>query len=188
MGSYNQVELISSIASASTNLATFTTEDNLQKTMPPVIIRPNTLSSGTGDASALKLRAYGQVGSTATPTFTFTIRLLTTSTWSAGGIILGTTAALTTGSGVTLAPYQIDVDIMMRTPAIGGAATVITMGTVSSQTGFPAQGTFPAAGASPALSTFDIGQQYYLFISAACSASSASNLINLQALKLYWEV
>jgi hypothetical protein len=32
-----------------------------------------------------------------------------------------------------------------------------------------------------------VGATYSLFVSAACSASSASNLINLQCMKLYGE-
>jgi hypothetical protein len=182
-----QNEVLYANAGPSTNLASFTAEDNLQKTLPPVIIPPGLFAALGARSTTLKLRACGQVGSTATPTFTFTARLLTSTTWSAGGIVLGSSAALTTGSGVTLAPFQIDLDIMLRALAPGGASTVVTMGTITSQTAFASAGFIPAANVSPAVATIDNTQQYYLFLSAACSASSPSNLINLQLLKLYGE-
>lgn len=182
-----QAELLYAYGGASTNLATFTTEDNLQKTFPPVIIPAGFFASGGARSTSMKLRAFGQVGSTATPTFTITARLLTSTTWSAGGIVLGAFPALTAGSTVTLAPFQIDLDIVLRTLSIGGASTVVTMGSLTCQTAFSTQGFLPAAGTSPAVATIDNSVQYYLFLSAACSASSASNLINLQGLKLYGE-
>jgi hypothetical protein len=180
-------ELLYANAGPSTNLATFTAEDNLQKTMPAVMIPPGYFTKTGALSSSLKVKAWGQLGSTATPTFTFSVRLLTSTTWSAGGILLGSSAALTAGSGVTLAPYTIDLDIMLRALSVGGASTVVTMGSILSHTGFSTPGSIPAANVSPAVATIDNTQQYYLFLSAACSASSASNLINLQALKVYGE-
>lgn len=184
-----QVELLYAFGGASTNLATFTTEDNLLKTYP-LIKMPDMaqLLPNTGaHSSSLRLRAAGLVGSTATPTFTFSVRLLTSTTWSAGGVLLAQSGAVTAASGVTLAPWQVDLDIVVRTLAVAaGTATVVAGGTVSGA-GFPSAGGFPANNVSPAVSTIDITAQYYLFLSAACSASSASNLINTQLLKLYGE-
>jgi hypothetical protein len=180
-------ELIYAYGGASTNLATFTAEDNLQKTYPPVIIPPGFFAKTGAQSTSLRVLAYGQVGSTATPTFTFSARLLTSTTWSAAGILLGSTPALTTGSGVTLAPFQLYLDIMLRTLSVGGASSVVTMGGVQSQTAFSTQGAIPAAGTSPVVSTVDNSTTYYLFLSAAASASSASNLVNLQMMKVYGE-
>lgn len=182
-----QNELMYAYGGASTNLATFTTEDNLQKTYPPVIIPAGFFRGGGDMAKSLKLRACGLLSTTVQPTFTFSLRLLTSTTWSAGGILLGSSAALTTASTITLAPYQLDIDIILSSLLPGAASTVKTMGTVSANPAFTAPGFIPAANVSPAVATVDNSTTYYLFLSAACSASSASNLINLQYLKLYGE-
>lgn len=178
--------LYSSIATG-TQLVSFTTEDNLMKTLPPVIIPAGFFYGPQGaTGKCLKVRAYGRVGSTGTPTFTLSIRLLTSATWSAAGIAFST-AALTAGSGVTLAPFQVDIDIIMRTLATGAASTIAVMGSVTSQTAFSAQGVIPAANTAFTNATYDNTLTNYLFLSAACSASSASNLIQLEMLKVYGE-
>lgn len=183
-----QPELYYSYGGASTNLATFTTEDNLMKTYPLCDIPIGYLSNVGKHSSSMKIRATGQVGSTGTPTFTFTLRLLTATSWSAGGLVLGTSNAITAGSTVTLAPWQLDVDITLRSLAAAGSATttVVTTGTVSGL-GFPTMGCIPAANGTYTLATIDASVQYYLFLSAACGTSNAANLINLQQFKLYLE-
>jgi hypothetical protein len=185
-----QAELLYAYYGASTNLATFTTEDNLMKTYPSCVL-PGSLFNKVGpQSSSLELVAAGQVGTTATPTFTFTIRIISGASvaWSAGGIVLGTSNAVTGGSTVTLAPFRLRVHIGVRTIAAAGSATtaVVTMGNIDGP-GFPTEGSIPAAGSSPLVSTIDVGATYSLFISAACSASNSLNLINLQCVKLYGE-
>lgn len=184
-----QDELLYAYYGASTNLATFTTEDNLLKTYPvcPLPSLRQLLDNVGKRSSSLRVRARGQVGSTGTPTFTFTLRLITSETWSAGGIILGASGAVTAGSGVTLAPWELDAEIGLVTlPAAATNATLKAMGTISGA-GFPNCGSIPANNVSPLLSTVDLSAQYYLWLSCACSASSASNLINTQMFKLYGE-
>jgi hypothetical protein len=185
-----QDEVLYSFGGASTNLATFTTEDNLLKTYPPIAMPSlSQLLANVGSrSSSLKIRACGQAGSTATPTYTFSLRLCTSSTFSTGGLLLGASNAITTGSGITLAPWQLDVDIVLRSIAAAGSATtsVVTMGTVTGLA-FPTAGGVPASGTSPVLATVNLDTPYWLFLSAACSASSASNLINTQMFKLYGE-
>ncbi len=185
-----QCELLYAYYGASTNLATFTAEDNLMKTYPSCVL-PGSLFSKVGpQSSSFELVASGQVGSTATPTYTFTIRLISGSSvaWSAGGIVLGTSNAVTAGSTVLLAPFRLRCHIGLRTLAAAGSATtaVVTMGNIDGP-GFPAEGSIPAANVSPLVSTIDVGATYSLFISAACSASNSLNLINLQCVKLYGE-
>jgi len=109
-----QAELLYSNATASTNLATFTTEDNLQKTYPPVIIPAGFFLNPGATGKALKIKAAGQLGTTGAPTFTWSVRLLTSTTWSAGGILLGATTTLTAGTTQTLAPWFLDLDIALR--------------------------------------------------------------------------
>jgi hypothetical protein len=186
-----QSELLYAFYGASTNLATFTAEDNLMKTYP-VCALPSLrqLLDTTGKrASSLKVKARGQLGTTGTPTFTFTLRLIpATETWSAGGIILGASGAVLAGSTVTLSPWKLEAEIGLVTlPAAAVNATVKTMGDIGGAAFSPAQGSIPANNVSPLLSTVDLSAQYYLWISAACSASSSLNLINMQMLKVYGE-
>lgn len=185
-----QTEVLYAFGGASTNLATFTTEDNLLKTYPAIALPSlSQLLANTGSRStSLKVRAYGQVGSTGTPTFTLSLRLCTSSTFSTGGLLLGSSNAITAGSTVTLAPWQLDCDIVLRSLAAAGSATtsVVTMGTITGL-GFPTAGAIPAVNTTPVLATINVDTPYWLFLSAACGTSNAANLINTQMFKLYGE-
>lgn len=183
-------ELMYSSIATGTQLNTFTTEDNLQKTLPHCIIPAgffNPVNGGTG--RALKVRAYCRVGATATPTFTLTCRLLTSTTWSAAGIAWSTAAF--TAAAVTLAPLQVDFDIICRTVGTGGAAntTLAGMGMVSAGLLIGANGgTFPMPTSNTAFTaTIDSSVTQYLYLSAACGTSNALNLIQLEMLKVYGE-
>lgn len=186
-----QSELLYAFGGASTALATFTTEDNLIKTYPLIKLPDlSQLLSNTGErSSSLKFRAMGRISSTATPTFTFSLRALTSSTWSAGTPLIGSSNACTTVSGVAGGIWQIDLDVVLRTLHTGGTPTitVVAGGTVTGSAFTSASNSIPAAGTSPAVTTLDVTQQYYLFLSAACSASSASNTIATDLVKLYGE-
>src|SRR4051794_1731311 len=126
-----QPEILYSYFGASTNLATFTTEDNLLKTFPVIAVPSlRQLLTSTGNrASTLKVKARGQLGTVgAGVTFTFTLRLITSETWSAGGIVLGTSGAVPATSTITLSPWELDADIGLVTlPAATATATVKTM-------------------------------------------------------------
>lgn len=171
----------------STQLNTFTTEDNLQKTYPPVLIRAGYILNLQDTGKSLRVKAAGRLGTTGAPTFTWSLRLLTSTTWSAGGILLGSTAALTAGTTQTLAPWYLDVEIGLKTLSIGGASTLRTMGEVRSPLGLasPFSGTIPANNTTMEVSTFDNSVQYYLFLSAACGTNNALNLIQTEMLKVY---
>jgi len=184
-----QAELLYAFYGASTNLATFTAEDNLLKTYPvcPLPSLRQQLDNVGKRSSSLLIRARGQVGSTATPTFTFSLRLLTSETWSAGTPLLGTSGAVTAASTVTLAPWELEAEIGLVTlPAATVQATVKCMGTISGA-GFTNSGSIPANNVSPLVTTIDLAAQYYLWLSCACSASNSLNLINTQSFKLYGE-
>lgn len=79
------VEVMYTSFSTGTQLNTFTTEDNLQKTLPHAVIPANFFTGAQGTGKCLRIKACGRLGTTGTPTFTFSIRLLTSTTWSAGG-------------------------------------------------------------------------------------------------------
>lgn len=186
-----QAECIYAFAGAATQLATFTTEDNLQKTYPVCPV-PGSLFRSVGQLSTtLRVKAGGQMGfTTGAPTFLWSIRLMTGTTWSAGGVLLGATAALTTGaSAVVTTPWFLDADITLRTLGIGAtASTVVTMGEVRAPAALatPFTATIPSLAVSPAV-TLDNTAAYNLFLSCACGTSNSLNLINLQYLKVYCE-
>lgn len=183
-------ELYYSFSAAGTALNTFTTEASLMGGYPVPQI-PATYFDKVGNlSSAVKLRAVGNVSSTATPTFTLSVRLLSSATtWSAGGLLVGSTNAATAASSVTNAWWQLDCDLWLRSIAAGAAtSSIATVGTLSG-TGFPTTGSLPANGTSSVVSTLDNtgATQYFLWISAACGTSNASNAISLQGLKIYLE-
>lgn len=183
------VELIHSSVATGTQLNTFTTEDNLQKTLPPVIIPAGFFNNLAATGKSLKIKAMGRLGTTGAPTFTWSIRLLTSTTWSAGGILLGSTAALTAGTTQTLAPWVLDAEFTMRTVSIGGASTGALIGEVRSPLGLatPFAGTIPTNNTAFTVTTIDNSVTYYLFLSAACGTSNAANLIQLEMLKVFGE-
>jgi hypothetical protein len=192
--SWTQTELIYAYYGASTNLATFTTEDNLLKTYPLVALPLGNLFDDVGSihSGSVKVVARGLMGyTTGSPTFTWSLRVFTTSTWSVGGVLLGSTPALAaTASAVTLAPWKMEVDIGAVTAPVAGSnnMTIKAMGTVESPLGLlaPAMGTLPPSNTA-VTATIDSTIPYYLFISCACSASNSLNLINTQMLKVYGE-
>lgn len=184
-------EVLYASVATGTQLNTFTTEDNLQKTLPHVIIPAgffNPANGGTG--KSLKVRALVRWGTTSAPTFTLSVRLLTSTTWSAAGVAWST-AAMTAGTTITLTPVQLDFDLICRTVGAGGAAntTLAGIGLVAGGTAFAAAGsTFSIpAGNTAFTATIDSSVTQYLYLSAACGTSNALNLIQLEMLKVYGE-
>jgi hypothetical protein len=180
-----QSELFYVSQATATQLNTFTTEDNLQKTLPPVIIPAGFFGA---EGKSLRIRAAGQLGTTSGPTFTWSIRLLTSTTWSAGGIGFST-AALTAGTTQTLAPWFLDAQITLRTLGIAAASTIMVMGEVRGPLALasPFAGTIPANNTTITNATVDNSLTYFLFLSAACGTSNAANLIQLTGLNVYGE-
>lgn len=184
-----QTELLYSSIATPTQLNTFTTEDNLQKTLPPVILPAGLFYNNGAAGKSLKVRAIGRLGTTGAPTFTFTLRLLTSTTWSAGGISLGATAALTGGTTQTLAPWVLDVDITCESVGIIGTSVLRVLGIVDGPLAFasPFAGTLPTNNTAFRATTVDNSVTYYMFLSVACGTSNALNLIQLETLKVYGE-
>jgi hypothetical protein len=182
-------ELLYSSITTGTQLATFTTEDDLMKTLPPVIIPAGFFYNLSAAGKSLRVKAMGRLGTTGTPTFTFSIRLLTSTTWSAAGAAWSS-AAITAGSGVTLAPWFIDFELTARALVDGATGlTLAGMGEVRGGTSLAAGGgvySIPAANTS-FTATVDNSVTQYLSLSAACGTSSGSNLIQLEMLKVYGE-
>lgn len=187
-------ELLYVSVATATQLNTFTTEDSLQKTLPHVIIPAGFFNpSNGGVGKTIKVRAFGRLGTTGTPTYTFNLRLLTSTTWSAGGVTWAS-AAITAGSGVTLSPWYLDFDITCQTVGAGGAAntTLAGFGKTYGGTSLPAVlasgGVFSMPVANTAFTkSIDSSVTQYLYLSVTCGTSSPSNLIQLEMLKVYGE-
>lgn len=175
---------------AGTQLDTFTSEANLMGGLPYCDIPPAFWGCDPKSATGkcIKIKAWGRLGSTGTPTYVWTVRLLTSSTWSAGGLSVATTT-LTTQSGVTLGVWELEMDITMRTLGVGAGSTLCMFGKVWSPLGLaaPYGGTIPTSNTAFTVTTFDASVTAYLFLSATCSASSGSNLIKLESMKVYGE-
>ena len=186
-------ELYYSESIAGTALATFTSEASLMGGYPIPQI-PATFFSNTGEvSSSMKIRAYGNVGDTTTaPTFTWTVRLLTSATtFATSGISWATAAATLNATSLTNTWWQLDMDVVLQSIAAGAATSALSGFGVVSGSALNTPATLPAAGTTSIVnsSTFDNtgATSYYLWLGAACGTSSSSNKIQLQGLKVYLE-
>ena len=144
-------------------------------TTTETIIFPNvTLPANyMADGRVLRLRAFGKLSTTATPTIIFAIR------WGGvSGTLLATTEAITCASGAANTGWSLEAIIQTR--ANGATGSLFVMGdvmvnlTASTQT----SGTFGASGFdAPAAVTVDLTADTALSITADWSAASASNTL-----------
>lgn len=189
-----QPELFYSFSGAGTALATFTTEASLMGGYPIPQI-PATFFGKLGEqSSAMKIRAYGNMGdTTVAPTFTWTVRLLSSATtFSNTGTPSWATAATTvTGTSITNAWWQLDMDVQLRSIAAGAATSVLAGFGMVSGSMLSAPATIPAANTTAVVNSSNFDNTgatlYYLWLGAACGTSNAANAISLQGLKIYLE-
>jgi hypothetical protein len=187
-------EVYYSVSAAGTPLNTFTSEASLMGGYPVPQIPATFFNKASPQlASTVKIRAYGNASDTSTaPTFTLSLRLLSSAvTWSAGGVLLGSSSAMTMqAASLTNAWWQLDADIFLRSLAAGAAtSSLFTAGLVGGPAFAAPGGSIPATNISAVTSSFDAtgATQYFLWLSAACGTSNAANAISLQALKVYLE-
>jgi hypothetical protein len=173
-----------------TQLGNFTTEASLHGGIQEIGIPARYLfTSAGGVGKCLKLRALLRVGATATPTFTYTFRMITSTTWSAAGIAWATQAI--THQAVTLAPVMFELDIVCRTVGAGGGTntTLVGVGICSAGTAFGATGgMFSIPDANQAVvKSIDSSVSQYGFMSAACGTANALNLVQMEICKMWGE-
>lgn len=183
-------ETIYASTAAGTAKASFTSEVQINDTagmgvqahIPADFFLPNRSSIGRG----IRIVANGILSSTATPTYTFTVRGGAAASTTAA-ILLGSTA-LTTGSGVSNQFWRFEGDVILE--AIGAAGPNSTVrgcgmlhcGGLASPFAYPLYG----GAASPGtVATFDTSIVNYINFNITCSASSASNTITLQQLLVF---
>lgn len=187
------VEMIYISTAAATAKNTFTAEAQINDTagMGPQAFLPADFFGIGGSREmaigrAIRVVGRGILSSTATPTYTFTLRGGAAGATS-GAIVLGS-AALTTGSGVTNQMWELEGDVALETFGAPGANTTIRGTGVIACGGLASPFTYPVWGgaASPGtVATFDTSIKNFVNFNIACSASSASNTITLQQLLIF---
>ena len=182
-------ELIYSSTAVGSTLATFTTEAQANTTatmgvqahLPPDFFAPNNTQTGRG----IRIVARGILSSTATPTYTWTVRAGAAGN-TTSAILLGS-SAITTGSGVTNQFWELQGDVVLTT--IGAAGTNSTVRGIGSLVS-PGLATtinpvYGGATSPGTVATLDTSVTNYINFNIACSASSASNSITLQQLLIF---
>lgn len=177
MSRQSWVEVIAVMTADGTAVANTTTETII---LPDTTLPALTLAQG----KAVRGRIFGKYSNTGTPTITFKVRL-----GGVAGTVIMVTPAITTPSGVTNVPFEIDFVIQQRLD--GSSGTVIGYGratvhsgsapTVASATGAPAVAPLTAGGATaPATASLDLTASQALSVTATWSAASASNTLTAQ--------
>lgn len=166
MSTQRWTELLAWTDTDGTAIHTTTTETII---FPDVTIPANYMQYGR----VLRLRAFGKLSTTGTPTITFAIR------WGGvAGTLLATTEAITCASGAANTAWSLEAFLQTRTN--GSTGTILAFGdcmvnlTASTQT----SGAFSVSGFdAPAAVTVDLTTDKALSLTADWSASSASNTL-----------
>lgn len=125
------------------------------------------------DGRVLRIRAYGKLSTTGTPTITFAIR------WGGvGGTLLATSEAITTASGSANVAWALEAYIQTRSNGATGTLLVIGTVTVNLTASTQTTGVFGVSGFdAPAAVTVDLTADTALSLTADWSAASASNTL-----------
>lgn len=187
MSRQSWIETLAAATASGTAVANTTTETIL---VPNVTIPANYLQDGR----ALRMRASGGYGTTATPTLTFSIR------WGGvSGTVIAKSAAVTTtsavGGGASMtAPWSLEAIIQTRSN--GSSGTLFTMGDVVLCTSTAATaGTVTnyglplmivsgsTGGTTPVAVTVDLTADTALSLTATWGTANSANSIQLHT---YW--
>ena len=169
MGRQYFQDLLGNITVDGTPVANTTTETAVH---PSFVLPGNYMQDGR----TLRIRAFGKLSVTGTPTIIFALR------WgTAAGTLLATTEAITNGSGSTNVNWSIEAYIQVR--ANGSSGSLFVMGEAKVQTnasGDPTVKTnvFGVSGSdAPAAVTVNLMQDTDLALTAKWSAASSSNTL-----------
>lgn len=172
-----------------TALASFTSEASLlagPKKQPTFAGQFWGLAGSNG--TAIRIRCWGVLGTTGTPTYTWTVRSNTTQGDSnLAGTKLLESAAITTSSGVSTKIWVIEAIVSCNTYGQGtGNCTLNCAGTIRSPGGFASPFEYvmnpSSAESATHTTTIDGALTQYLNVSVTCSASSASNTVTCKGL------
>lgn len=176
-----QTEVIYSNQNAGTAKNTFTAEAQIndtagmgtQMTVPRACFEARTVRTST-----IRFVARGILSSTATPSFTWTVRFVSTA-----GVIVAGTAALVTLTGITTQLWEMEWDTQLTiSAAAGNNSTVRSAGLLSGPAALASPGVYAVWGnaAQPGtVATVDVTIDNLVFFDSTCTASSASNGITL---------
>lgn len=149
-----------------TAVANTTTETII---FPNVVVPANYMQDGR----TLRLKAYGKLSTTGTPTITFAVR------WGGvSGTVLATTEAITCASGAANTAWSLEVYIQTRTNGSTGTVMAIGNVTVNLTASTATQGVFGVSGFdAPATATIDATADTALSVTADWSAADAANTL-----------
>lgn len=159
-------ETLAWMTSDATAVANTTTETVL---VPNITIPANYMADGR----LLRMRVFGKLSTTGTPTITFAVR------WGGvAGTLLATTEAITNGSGVTNANWDAEVYIQTRANGSSGSLLVWGLAHVHTAAATVVTNVFGVSGFdAPAAVTVDLTADAALSFTGDWSAASASNTI-----------
>lgn len=176
---------------ARTQLDTFTSEATLLAGVANQAVIPSlALNGGTSpNAKSLLYEAWGTLGTTATPTMKWIVRLGATAANDITGVIIGSTATTTMNSGVadgTL--WHLSLNIGISAPGQGtNGLTLITYGGMHSE-GFAKGFIGMEITAHPTITwtaaSWNSLLTYYISLSAVCGTSNSANRIQVRAQRL----
>lgn len=130
----------------------------------------------TATVPTFKISLFAAIQTTSAPAFATTITVVDTGTF---------TPTVTTG-----ASFDLDIEIGLRTPALGQASTLVGWGKfVCSAANAAGMVPFPANAAtySPTATTIDITQGYILWPGITLGAATTGNTLTTEYVKLYGE-
>ena len=191
-------ELYSNAAGATTTTPTASAVSTTAG-LPSIEIPGGYFTGGGKKTSSVRLKIAGQLTTTATiPTWLFGVAWTQAlpATFNATNV-LAACAAFTPGTAVTGAWYELEMDISLRTLALGAASAVISHGRIECPEAFPPAAYSATSGASrhmPAANvsgvsgaTIDVDQPLFLWPYVTLGAATAGNTVTTQIVKLYGE-
>ena len=144
-------------------------------TTTETIIFPNTTIPANffQDGRVVRLRLFGKLSTTGTPTITFAVR------WGGvAGTLLATTEAITAASGAANTAWSMEILIQTRSNGAAGSLLVMGVATVNLTASTSTAGAFGVSGFdAPAPVTVDLTADTALSITADWSAASSSNTL-----------
>jgi hypothetical protein len=183
-------ELLYASTTAGATLASFTTEAQLNTTatMGPQAQLPQNfwLSNQNQAGRGFRVEANGVLGSTGTPTFTFSLRGGASGNITTAPLLAGT-AALTLATTLTAVPWKFEVDLVLQTLGAAGAnSTLRGQGSLRVGGITASEWALWGGGASPGtVATLDASIVNFLNLNVACGASNAANTVSLNSLRVF---
>jgi hypothetical protein len=196
---FGNTEVLFATGQAATTTTPAASAVNICATWPSIEFPPGFFANSVGKrASTGKLKMRGQMTTTATiPTWQFGVAWTQAmpAAFSATTVIAAT-AVRTPGTAQTGAWVDIELDVFLRTIALGAASVLVGSGSVRSEGLLPSvfsttqvdEWSLPATGANgQTAASVDIDQPVFLWPYLTLGAATAGNTFTAQMGKLYGE-